>query len=807
MRNTKKAVAGTVGLVAVAMAAVPTAAHAQSWTWNGKTTHYVGVKINVGDGWIGSYRLYSPSKTSGQFYCADPEADGPSNGGTYRGQAATARWTREGGSTLSSTTVAQLAWVVGKWGATTNNHQAAAVDAAVYALQGFKKYQVTGGYGKQRTDAAGVTARAQAMIAEAKQRAAAGSYKLSVDIPAQVAAKSSYKATVKLLNGAGRPVPGIAVTLTDAQGKKVTVNTGSNGTATAAFTNGTGAAKVTATASAPDTKLTFASPSVKSAQRVFVAGTSVKLSARDSASLPPAPTPTPTPPPPAPVRIGTTAVDKADGDKWVASGGTIIDTVRYESVEPGKTYELTGQAIDAATGQPIDGATGTVTFTPSAASGSVDVEIPLPKGVAGVVPVVEETLRLDGKVVAEHKDRNDKGQTVWVPSVRTTAIDKADGDHTVSVKGGTVVDTVALAGVQPGQTYDVSGVLVDKATGKPTAITGKATWQAEGSSGRVDVEFTIPAGVEGREFVVFETVTHNGKTIAEHKDLSDASQTIWQSKIGTTAVDKADGDHLVVAAGGTIIDTVAYEGLKPGVKYTVDGELVDTVTGKPTGIKGSATFTPTSTSGQVEVAFTVPQGYAGRSLVAFESVSDGVRIIAEHKDVNDHNQTVWVPKVATTAVDKADGDHVIPAEGGTVIDTVAYSGVQPGQDYVVSGVMFDKTTGKITTITGKSAFTAKAASGQVTVAFTVPKGYAGHELVVFETLTHKGKVAGEHANPNDKAQTVSVSKPTGGNTKVTGGGIHTGDVPGGDATLIGLGAVALMSGLGLVTVAARRRRN
>ena len=199
-------VAATVaaGLVVASSAAT---AYADSYSWNGTSTHYVGVKTNVGDGWVGSYRLNNrtyPGST-GQFYCADPDKDGPSAGGTYASRGSTGSWTREGGAKLSATTVAQLSWVLGKWGATSDNKQAAAVDAATYALQGFPKYQLGSGYGKTRADAAGVTARAQSMIAEAKQRAAAGVYKLTVDIPSQVAAHSRYKATVRLVNGAGLP--------------------------------------------------------------------------------------------------------------------------------------------------------------------------------------------------------------------------------------------------------------------------------------------------------------------------------------------------------------------------------------------------------------------------------------------------------------------------------------------------------------------------------------------------------------------------------------------------------------------------
>ncbi|MCG8154480.1 VaFE repeat-containing surface-anchored protein, partial [Pimelobacter simplex] len=86
--------------------------------------------------------------------------------------------------------------------------------------------------------------------------------------------------------------------------------------------------------------------------------------------------------------------------------------------------------------------------------------------------------------------------------------------------------------------------------------------------------------------------------------------------------------------------------------------------GSATGITGSKTFTPASASGTVDVTFTVPAGYAGQQLVAFEElrVAGSPTVVAEHKDINDAAQTVSVspaPSIGTTLVDQADGDHTI----------------------------------------------------------------------------------------------------------------------------------------------------
>ncbi|MBS1699350.1 MAG: VaFE repeat-containing surface-anchored protein, partial [Actinobacteria bacterium] len=91
-------------------------------------------------------------------------------------------------------------------------------------------------------------------------------------------------------------------------------------------------------------------------------------------------------------------------------------------------------------------------------------------------------------------------------------------------------------------------------------------------------------------------------------------------------------------------DTVAYHDLIPGTQYTVAGELMRASDSTGTGITGSTTFTPTTADDTVTVTFTVPSGFAGQSLVAFQSLYTGNTgtgtPIAVHQDINDTAQTV-----------------------------------------------------------------------------------------------------------------------------------------------------------------------
>ncbi|TQK73287.1 VaFE repeat-containing surface-anchored protein [Nocardioides sp. SLBN-35] len=385
------------------------------------------------------------------------------------------------------------------------------------------------------------------------------------------------------------------------------------------------------------------------------------------------------------------------------------------------------------------------------------------------------------------------------------------GPFTVHTNQPTVSVTVA-----PGVgVTDAAGTLIDTSAvtdgqqiyldlrGSTTAGSATVTVTAQGAGG-TGMTISVPTTSGGTP----TTGNHAQSLVlvaASTATTTGSAAVNWTAapapSIGTTLVDKVDDDHTIPAGGGVVVDTIAYSNLTPGTSYTVTGELRKKSDGSATGITGTKTFTPVSANGTVEVEFTVPAGYAGQSLVAFEelTVTGQPAVVAEHKDINDTAQTVSVspaPSIGTTLVDKADDDHTIPAGGGVVVDTIAYSNLTPGTSYTVTGELRKKSDGSATGITGTKTFTPVSANGTVEVEFTVPAGYAGQSLVAFEELTVTGQpaVVAEHKDINDTAQTVSVQKgaPTvntqaSAATVTVGASLHdvvtiTGFVPGGSAT-------------------------
>ena len=122
---------------------------------------------------------------------------------------------------------------------------------------------------------------------------------------------------------------------------------------------------------------------------------------------------------PNPPTLKTTATDKADGDKSLASSGmvTITDKVCYTNLKAGKEYTLTGTLMDKATGEPLmvegKSVTASKTFTPDQADGCENVDFTIDGSMlVGKTTVVFERLEHDGQTIAVHTDINDEDQTV-----------------------------------------------------------------------------------------------------------------------------------------------------------------------------------------------------------------------------------------------------------------------------------------------------------------------------------------------------------------------------------------------------------
>lgn len=134
---------------------------------------------------------------------------------------------------------------------------------------------------------------------------------------------------------------------------------------------------------------------------------------------------------------------------------------------------------------------------------------------------------LENKEVVEINVLNDK-----IPELKTTAA--IDGKKEFTANGDiTIDDVVSYKNLTVGKEYTVSGVLMDKSTGKAFLVDGKevcseVTFTPETADGEVTVSFTFDGSAitKDTEIVVFETLYRDKTEIAVHSDIDDKDQTV-----------------------------------------------------------------------------------------------------------------------------------------------------------------------------------------------------------------------------------------------------------------------------------------
>ena len=288
-------------------------------------------------------------------------------------------------------------------------------------------------------------------------------------------------------------------------------------------------------------------------------------------------------------------------------------------------------------------------------------------------PSTEQTTTQPSTEPSESTPTTSASEKKLQPKIRTKAEFADDADQVVA--GAKVKDTVHYEDLVPNKKYTLEAELKDKAGDHQVVGKGKKTFTPEKSSGDVDVEITVDSGLKKPidAAVAFETLTSTevdaeGKSnsdsdkknvIAEHKDLSDEAQTVnttWNPEISTKAK-LAKGES--VESGAKVTDTVKYKDLVPGKQYTLNAELVNKADESVIG-KGEKTFTPKKSAGNVDVEITVDSDVKNpvKAAVAFEELTstevdaegegtpdaEKPNKVAEHKDINDEDQTVNTKK-------------------------------------------------------------------------------------------------------------------------------------------------------------------
>lgn len=451
--------------------------------------------------------------------------------------------------------------------------------------------------------------------------------------------------------------------------------------------------------------------------------------------------------------IHTNAMGDIDDESNANPGSGIVritDQVTYNMVVPGKEYTMSAalhlrdkDGNDAGIVKDKNGkdVTSTVTFVPTAENGTVDVvfEFETDGKLEGETTVAFEDMQKNGVTYATHADISDENQDTKFPKIGTQAQDEFDGDKQMPVVDGKVKDTVAYENLTPGREYTmtaaahVQGILDENGKEIITdegpvlkdgkELTATVTFTPKTPNGTVDVLFPLDIdGLEGKNVVMFESLSRGDTILAEHKDITDKGQTVYAARIGTNLTDannkgahevqvKLDGTRTLFDAqtGETVtednaeadksyssvqlndkdktlvdvelVDKVGYVNLIPETRYTLEGELHkraadgtdagilsdkdgNMVTAKVEFTTPKAEGKTVSGSENVTFKFTLPKTeLADGVFVAFEKLksnqgTDKEQTVARHEDINDEGQTVRIVDVATKATDTVTGTQV-----------------------------------------------------------------------------------------------------------------------------------------------------
>lgn len=494
------------------------------------------------------------------------------------------------------------------------------------------------------------------------------------------------------------------------------------------------------------------------------------------------------------IELFTTArdADTTTNEAYVSEMTTIYDTAYYSGL-PSGNYVLRGHLVDYETGdilkrdeQPVTSehkfrASGNGNVTVAFKFNSLDL--------AGRAVVVYQVLEDDkGNTLASHCDLASEEQRIsFREPLISTMLTGAESEKEVDVlKEIILIDEARFDNVVVGQTYVMSGILVEQTTGEPILDNGKEVtcvkeFEAKTESGVISMEFKFSTlSLAGKTIVAFESMTHNGKEVAVHKDLESEAQSVKVKTplvIGTSAADAEGNKQLPTAEKVTIIDTMTYRGLAPGVEHLAKGVLMNPedgyvlfINGKP--VTGEQLFVPDETgAGTVEVVFELDsRSLDQKTVVVFEELHlvGHDEPLSVHKDITDEAQAVFFaakPINIKTSATAEDGSKTVPiGENVKVIDRATYENLFVGEEYVFHGTVMDKESGQALKngdhpIISSTVFVPETPNGTVDIIFEFDsRELEGRTLVVFEELEYREKIIAVHQDLQDTAQTVQVLK-------------------------------------------------
>ncbi len=527
--------------------------------------------------------------------------------------------------------------------------------------------------------------------------------------------------------------------------------------------------------------------------------------------------------------LSTRLADSSGDDEVPAGRGVILEdavTLNDFAGYAGQEIRIEGELFDAESGQST-GIKASRTITVDDGDETVTVTFTVDTDqYAGRKLVAAQSAWKGEELIVEHKDLEDEAQTVTIPAVSTHASAVSTGNAQLpgNAEETVVEDIVHYRNLVPGRKYRLTGRLYCRETGAEVACRmidedGKeiteAVFEPSSPDGSTALRFAVDTReLAGRTLVTFERLYTESKLLTVHEDPDDEGQTVYVPSVATEAADAENGTHtLRYTENGGIVDLVRYHNLIPGTAYRLKARLLDKSTGETAAVDGleitaETTFVPENSDGETEVLLSFdatglePGSYVACETLYLEAIPDVP--VAVHEDPEDEDQTVYVPSISTEASDAETGKKTLrDSSKGGVVDLVRYTGLTPGERYLLKARLLDKSTGETAEVNGHEitaelAFVPETADGEteVLLSFDVT-GLKTGSYVVCETLfleDHPDDPVAVHEDPEDEEQTVSVPVREKKSVRT------------GDAGVRGLLPVWLLAGTGLLALCGVRKR-
>ena len=313
----------------------------------------------------------------------------------------------------------------------------------------------------------------------------------------------------------------------------------------------------------------------------------------------------------------------------------ISTTLQYENLIPEQKYTLTGTVYSQSAKKAVS-KEFSQSFTPDAASGSVELQMEFAADSAGQKFYVINRLQSGDTVLAAFDGEKDPSRYLSYPAISGTA---SVGDtNAKELQAGTesvIVSTVRYSGLQTGEAYTITGTLLNRETGEPLTenghpITASASVTPRTEEGTVSLQFKLDTSKLAGCTVVVAAELKKGELLLASEDATDnVLQSVSIIAITAQAADTRSGSRQLLSGEKTeLTDTVSYTGLVAGNQYRLTAVLMNVKTGSPVMTAGkpvtaTVEFVPESADGTVELRTSLDTGAVeGERLLFFETLYD-----------------------------------------------------------------------------------------------------------------------------------------------------------------------------------------